>query len=102
MYGGQTSVEDKRLFLSLRTLPARLTGTEAGWLLGLNREEIGLITSAGHLKPLGKPAPNGQKFYSTRQLQRLAADLAWLDKATRIICETWKRKNSKQPSLVEE
>jgi hypothetical protein len=96
MYGGQTTVEDKRLFLCLRTLPARITGIEAGWLLGFNREEITLITSAGHLKPLGKPALNGQKYYATAQLQKLAADPTWLDKATRIISESWRKKNAKQ------
>ena len=55
-----------------------------------------LLARAGHLKPLGKPAPNARKWYATVELERLARDPAWLDKAIRIVDRLVREANGNQ------
>jgi hypothetical protein len=93
-YHAASKAEEKWRLLSLRILPARLYSEEAGWLLGFNADEIGLLVHHRLLKPLGNPAPNGKKLFATVEIQSLAQDLDWLDRATRTIIQHWKTKNS--------
>jgi hypothetical protein len=57
---------------------------------------------AGHLKPLGKPAQNSRKWFATVELERLSRDVAWLDKAVRIIEKRIQHMNKKEIGKGEE
>jgi hypothetical protein len=102
MYGGITDADDRRFFLGLRTVPGRVEGLEAGWLLGFNREEISILTNAGILKVLGKPAANSPKYYSSSLLKQHAASPEWLEKASRAIHDFWRKKNQKRQTARED
>ena len=101
MYGGNSISEDKRHFLNLRTLPARLDAREVGWLLGFTLEEVSVLTCAGLLDSLGKPAANSSKYYSSDQIKQRVSDWGWLNKASRTIHERWRDKNHKQKTKTQ-
>lgn len=76
-------------------LPARLNVEQAGEILGFLPHEITVLMSVGSLKPLGKPAANGHKFFSMKEILELAQDREWLDKATRAISKHWRERNQR-------
>ena len=84
----------KKDFLSLATPPARLGINETAWLMGFNEHDIPVLVSAGLLKPLGRPAASGSKFFATVELQQLRTDTRWLAKASDAIVNYWRDKNS--------
>ena len=84
----------KKDFLSLVTPPARLGIDETSWLLGFNEHDIPVLVSAGLLKPLGRPASTGSKFFATVELQNLRNDTRWLAKDSDAIVNYWRGKNS--------
>lgn len=73
-------------------LPARMDVQQAADFLGFLPHEISLLMRAGLLKPLGNPPHNGHKFFSSGELQALANDRRWLDKATRAVTHFWRQK----------
>jgi hypothetical protein len=79
--------------LFLRRLPARLNVDQAAEILGFLPHELTVLLKAGLLKPLGKPAPNGHKFFSAVEISALSENLEWLDKATRTVAKCWKDRN---------
>jgi hypothetical protein len=81
-------------FLTLVTLPARLTIVETAWLLGFSEHDISVLLSAGLLRPLGRPPTTGSKFFATVELQNLRNDRRWLAKASDAIVNHWKKKNA--------
>jgi hypothetical protein len=85
--------------LLIRRLPARLDVNQTAEVLGFLPHEIPVLLKAGLLKPLGKPAPNGHKFFCTVEISGLAETREWLDKATRVVARHWKDRNlnSHQP-----
>ncbi len=52
-----------------------------------------VLLKTGLLKPLGKPAPNGHKFFSAAEMLALSENREWLDKATRAVAKCWKDRN---------
>ena len=86
--------QDKKDFLSVRNLPARVGINESGWLLGFNEHDIPVLVSAGLLKPLGKPTATGSKYFATMELQSLRTDVRWLGKASDAVVNHWRSKNS--------
>ena len=86
--------QEKRDFLSLKTLPARLGITETAWFLGFTEHDISPLISAGLLKPLGHPAASGSKYFSTSELKVLLKDARWLAKASDAVVNYWRAKNS--------
>jgi hypothetical protein len=56
------------------------------------------LVSARLLKPLGKPAQNCVKWYSTEYVVALSRDGGWLDKATATVQGHWKVKRSRRSS----
>ena len=48
------------------------------------------------MKPLGKPGQNARKWYAMVELERLARDPAWLDKAIRVVDKLVRVANGKQ------
>jgi hypothetical protein len=84
----------KKDFLSLVTPPARLGIEETAWYLGFSDHDIPVLMSVGLLKPLGRPAATGSKFFAMVELQALRSDTRWLAKASDAIVNHWKSKNS--------
>lgn len=86
--------QEKREFLSLTILPARLGIIETSWFLGFSENDIATLVSAGLLKPLGHPAASGSKYFATSELQTLRSDARWLAKASDAVVNYWRKKNS--------
>lgn len=82
-----------RPMLTLYRLPARLDVHQTAELLGFMDHDITILVRAKLLKPLGDPAPNGHKFFSSSELQVLVEDRQWLDKATKAVARHWQAKN---------
>jgi len=87
-------MNDKTI-LSWSRLPARLDVEQAAQVLGFLNHEISILISVGLLRPLGRPAPNGHKFFSTAEVLELSQDRAWLDKSTRAVATHWRERNQK-------
>jgi hypothetical protein len=85
---------EKKDFLSLRNLPARLGICETAWYLGFGDNDIPVLVSVGLLKPLGKPMATGSKYFATVELQNLRNDARWLGKASDAIVSYWRSKNA--------
>jgi len=87
---------DMEQFLNLVVRPARLTMEQAAWVLGFGEHELPILMANGLLKPLGHPAPNGQKFFLTATLEDLRRDEKWFSKASDAVLEYWRHKNSRK------
>ena len=89
----------EKSMLFLPRLPARLDVNQAAEILGFLPHEISVLLKVGLLKPLGKPAPNGHKFFCAVEISTLSENREWLDKATRAVAKHWKDRNlnSNQP-----
>ena len=79
--------------LSLARLPARLDFTQAAALLGFREHDIPILVRARLLKPLGNPAANCVKYFSSVELEKLANEEAWLARATKAVNDHWRKKN---------
>ena len=79
-----------------KDLPARLYAAQVAKLLNCTTDDVALLTTAGKLKPLGRPRPNAVKLFSTIELITLLADREWLDDATKTIGQYWRRKNERR------
>ena len=77
-------------------LPACIGVEEASRILGWPLYFFPVLTRLGHLKPLGKPGQNSRKWFARMEIERLGADLAWLDKAVRIVEKHVQDANFKQ------
>ena len=87
---------DQQTFLSLAgILPGRLTSVQAAWILGCAEHDMAILTAAGILKPLGKPAPNAPKFYALADVEEIRSTPKLLDKASAAIQEHWKKKRTR-------
>jgi hypothetical protein len=86
--------QDRKDFLMLPTKPARLTITEAAWYFGFSEQDISVLVSAGHLKPLGHPPRSGSKHFATVELEKLRTDSRWLARACDILVSFWRHKNA--------
>jgi hypothetical protein len=84
---------NEKSVLFLPRLPARLNVDQAAEILGFLPHEMPVLLKAGLLKPLGKPAPNGHKFFCTQEITALSENRDWLDKATRAVARHWKDRN---------
>jgi hypothetical protein len=83
-------------------LPARLLAGQVAKLLNCTTDDVAILVSAGKLRALGRPKPNAVKFFSSIELITLLADREWLDDATKIIGQYWKRKNARRNGLTTE
>ena len=83
-----------------RGLPARLDAASTAKLLGFAEHDIQVLLRTGKLTPLGDPAPNAPKWFSTVELIQLATDRDWLNKATREVAKYWRHKREKQNAAV--
>ena len=76
--------------------PACVSMEEAADIFGWPNYYLPFLVRAGHLKPLGKPAPNARKWFATVEIERMSCDPDWLDKAIRIVEKQIQEMNKKQ------
>ena len=65
--------------------PARLNAEQTADLLGVEKDDLALLTRAGLLVPLGNPTANAVKYYATVDVAAFSEDRDRLDQATAII-----------------
>src|SRR2546427_13302426 len=87
---------DCKSLLSLLTLPARMSRTQAADYLGFEPDHITLLIKAGLLKPPGRPKPNSGKYFPAVKLATLRPGEKWLSRATLYICPDWDDKNKRK------
>ena len=80
--------------------PACLGVEQIAKLFGWPLYFFPLLPRARHLKPLGKPAQNGRKWFARVDIERLSCDVEWLDKAIRIVEKHVHDANLKQKQSV--
>jgi hypothetical protein len=83
--------------LAEHKVPGRIDSQRAAALLGFAEHDIPFLVAARLLKPLGKPAQNGTKWFATEQIVELSRNSQFLDKATATIQKHWQSENSKKP-----
>lgn len=88
--------EEEYKFLLLRRLPVRLTVEQVTWLLNCSEEDVRVMMSAKLLKPLGKPAQNGTKYFATKVILTLADDVKSLDRITAATQQHWQGRNARK------
>ncbi len=80
-------------------LPGRIDAKEAAKILGFQKHDIPVLIREKHLKPLGNPAPNSPKWFSSVEILELAVNKDWLNQATKTLSKTWKMKNARKTVL---
>ena len=86
-------------FINLAKLPGRLIPEEAAWCLGFSAHDIPILIANNLLKPLGNPPPNGGRYFSGSEIDRLRVDTKWCDRACALLIKLWKVKNNRKSSL---
>jgi hypothetical protein len=87
------TAQEKFAVLNCRRLPGRLNISETALLLGFHEHDIAPLVAAKLLVPLGKPAPNGPKYFSSVDIRAKAENHDWLSQATKAIAKHWLRRN---------
>jgi hypothetical protein len=82
--------------------PACVGVEEVAAIFGWPEYFLPVLVRTGHLKPLGRPAQNSRKWFARVELEHLARDREWLDKAIRIVEKHVQQVNEKQRSKVSE
>jgi hypothetical protein len=54
-----------------------------------------ILVGVGLIKPLGKPAPNAIRFFARPDLDELANDAKWLDRACAALGRHWRVRNER-------
>ena len=92
---------NEKSILLLARLPARLDVNQTAEVLGFLPYEISVLMRIGVVRPLGRPAPNGHKFFCTVEILELSQNREWLDKATRAVSKFFQEKGRKNKALNE-
>lgn len=69
------------------------TQEQAAQVIGVAPAAIPVLVKAGLLKPLGKPAPNGPKWFAATEVVQLAQDKAWLNRCVLALTRHWTARN---------
>jgi hypothetical protein len=88
--------DDLIAFLNLAHQPARFNKEQTAAYLGFEPDHLAVLMQKGLLKPLGRPAPNSEKFFAKVDLDKLKNDRDWLSKATLAITQYWQNKNARK------
>ena len=80
--------------------PARLDARQTAKLLGFQEHDIPVLIAGRLLKPLGKPVPNATKYFAACEMGALASDPKWLNAATQLVYDYWKKKNRAKNSNI--
>ena len=94
------STQDALILLNTRRLPGRVTAGEAAVLLGFQDHDIPVLLAGKLLRPLGDPAPNSPKHFSSAAIESAAADPEWLSRATKTLARYWQTKNARKSASV--
>lgn len=88
-------------FLNLARLPARFNVEQAAAYLNFKPHDIPILVRRGFLKPLGRPMPNSEKYFSKAQILEVAENEEWLSRATAAVKQHWREKNAhgRQPTI---
>jgi hypothetical protein len=92
--------EDELRYRSVSLRAARASVQEAAWILGCGAEDVPELTRVRLLKPLGNPTANSRKYYSTKELMKLAEDQTFLSKMTNTLYRKWRDKNASRTENV--
>jgi hypothetical protein len=84
------------MLLNCRRLPGRLTTGETAVILGFGEHDIAPLIASKLLEPLGRPAQNAPKYFAAVDVELLARDHEWLNKATRTLSRFWQSKNGRR------
>ena len=84
-----------------KTFAACVGSEDAAAIFGWPVYYMPFLVRSGHLKPLGKPAQNGRKWFATVELAQHSQDRDWLDKAVRIVAKRIQEMNGKQKKFFE-
>lgn len=74
--------------LYVRHLPARLSSEQTAALLGFQDHDIPVLVRASLLKPVGGEQRNCVKYFARFEIENLALDRKWLDRASRAVRRT--------------
>ncbi len=98
MFSSKTvgAIAEKYSFLNCRRLPDRINTSEAAALLGVQEHDIAPLIAARLLVPLGKPAPNAPKYFSSVEIVQLTENCSWLSEATKALAKHWLVKNTRK------
>ena len=89
--------DDQHRFLTLMGCPpARLTVEQAAWVLGCQAHDVPVLVASKLLKPLGTPAQNSSKYFSTAELLESVKDRSFLAKITNTVSRYWQAKNARK------
>jgi hypothetical protein len=80
----------------LVTIPARLDARQTAEMLGFSAHDVPVLVARRLLKPLGKPVASATKYFAACEIQKLAFDSLWLNKATQTVYEYWQGKNARK------
>lgn len=86
--------DEVKAFLNLATHPARFNKEQTAAYLGFEPDQITVLIQKGLLKPLGRPASNGDKFFAKVELEDLKKNKEWLSKATLAVTLYWQKRNA--------
>lgn len=84
--------------LQMVRLPARLTTSQAAIVLGMHADHIGWLVGAKLLNPLGGVAPGKAMYFASKEIEELALNVRWLNKASRVITARISIKNKNSDS----
>ncbi len=77
-------------------LPGRLTAEEAAELLGYPPHALPVLTKAGLVKPVGQPAKNSPRHFSSAEILTLAQDRNFLHRAEIVLSRHWRQRKLKR------
>ena len=82
--------------LNLARLPARMNIVQVAACLGFKPHDLPILVARGLLKPLGRPAPSSEKYFSRKKVLELEDDEEWLSRATATLSQHWQAKNARK------
>lgn len=74
---------EKVSLLNYRRFPGRLNVEQTAELLAMKPHKISVLVAQGLLKPLGKPAQNGPKYFASATVVGLMRNPDFLHKAAK-------------------
>jgi hypothetical protein len=77
---------------------ARVRADQAAKILGFRSDELTVLMNRKLLKPLGQPAQNGTKWFSTLELLEKFEDRPWLHNASMTVARDRQMKNGRRGS----
>lgn len=81
-------------------LPGRLNPPQAAALLGFLPHDIPVLVAKKLLRPLGKPLHSAPKYFAATEIEKLAQDPNWLNKAAQAMSDHWKGQNAAGKKVI--